>query len=137
MVGAGFVGSTTALRILQRGLADVCLIDVVEGLPQGLALDMNQSAPIERFEVACTGTNDYRDTAGSHLAIITAGFPRGPGMSRMDLIETIWSCSETDETCAPSGPRASNGSRSWRCCWPSARRSPSSGARLRYCCSTT
>ena len=86
MVGAGFVGSTTALRILQRGLADVCLIDVVEGLPQGLALDMNQSAPIERFEVACTGTNDYRDTAGSHLAIITAGFPRGPGMSRMDLL---------------------------------------------------
>jgi malate dehydrogenase len=86
VVGAGFVGSTTALRILQRGLADVCLIDVVEGLPQGLALDMNQSAPIERFEVACTGTNDYRDTAGSHLAIITAGFPRGPGMSRMDLL---------------------------------------------------
>ncbi|MCW3036331.1 MAG: malate dehydrogenase, partial [Actinobacteria bacterium] len=78
VVGAGFVGSTTALRILQRGLADVCLIDVVEGLPQGLALDLNQSAPIERFEVACTGTNDYRDTAGSHLAIITAGFPRGP-----------------------------------------------------------
>src|ERR1700704_106637 len=68
VVGAGFVGSTTALRVLQRGLADVCLIDVVEGLPQGLALDMNQSAPIERFEVACTGTNDYRDTAGSHLA---------------------------------------------------------------------
>jgi malate dehydrogenase len=86
VVGAGFVGPTTALRILQRGLADVCLIDVVEGLPQGLALDFNQSAPIERFEVACTGTNDYRDTAGSHLAIITAGFPRGPGMSRMDLL---------------------------------------------------
>jgi malate dehydrogenase len=86
VVGAGFVGSTTALRILQRGLADVCLIDVVEGLPQGLALDLNQSAPIERFEVACTGTNDYQDTAGSHLAIITAGFPRGPGMSRMDLL---------------------------------------------------
>jgi len=86
VVGAGFVGSTTALRILQRGLADVCLIDVVEGLPQGLALDLNQSAPVERFEVAATGTNDYRDTAGSHLAIITAGFPRGPGMSRMDLL---------------------------------------------------
>jgi malate dehydrogenase len=86
VVGAGFVGSTTALRILQRGLADVCLIDVVEGLPQGLALDLAQSAPIERFEVAVTGTNDYRDTAGSHLAIITAGFPRGPGMSRMDLL---------------------------------------------------
>ena len=86
VVGAGFVGSTTALRILQRGLADVCLIDVVEGLPQGLALDLNQSAPVERFEVSCLGTNDYRDTAGSHLAVITAGFPRGPGMSRMDLL---------------------------------------------------
>lgn len=86
VVGAGFVGSTTALRIAQRGLADVCLIDVVEGLPQGLALDLAQSAPIERFEVTITGTNDYKDTAGSHLAIITAGFPRGPGMSRMDLL---------------------------------------------------
>jgi malate dehydrogenase len=86
VAGAGFVGSTTALRIAQRGLADVCLIDVVEGLPQGLALDLAQSAPIERFEVAITGTNDYKDTAGSHLAIITAGFPRAPGMSRMDLL---------------------------------------------------
>lgn len=86
VVGAGFVGSTTALRVLQRGLADVCLIDVVAGLPQGLALDMNQSAPVERFEVSCVGTNDYADTAGSHLAVITAGFPRGPGMSRMDLL---------------------------------------------------
>jgi malate dehydrogenase len=86
VVGAGFVGSTTAQRILQRGLADVCLIDVVEGLPQGLALDLAQSAPIERFDVAVTGTNDYRDTAGSHVAVITAGFPRGPGMSRMDLL---------------------------------------------------
>jgi malate dehydrogenase len=86
VVGAGFVGSTTAQRILQRGLADVCLIDVVDGLPQGLALDLAQSAPIERFDVAVTGTNDYRDTAGSHVAVITAGFPRGPGMSRMDLL---------------------------------------------------
>ncbi|GAC1365986.1 MAG: malate dehydrogenase [Actinomycetota bacterium] len=86
VVGAGFVGSTTALRLLQRGLADVCLIDVVEGLPQGLALDLAQSAPVERFEVSVVGTNDYRDTAGSHLVVITAGFPRGPGMSRMDLL---------------------------------------------------
>lgn len=86
VVGAGFVGSTTALRIAQRGLADVCLVDVVEGLPQGLALDMAQSAPIERFEVSITGTNDYKDTAGSHLAVITAGFARAPGMSRMDLL---------------------------------------------------
>lgn len=86
VVGAGFVGSTTALRILQRGLADVCLIDIVEGLPQGLALDLAQSAPVERFEVSIVGTNDYADTAGSHVVVITAGFPRGPGMSRMDLL---------------------------------------------------
>lgn len=86
VVGAGFVGSTTALRVLQRGLADVCLIDIVEGLPQGLALDLAQSAPIERFEVSIVGTNDYADTAGSHVVVITAGFPRGPGMSRMDLL---------------------------------------------------
>lgn len=86
VVGAGFVGSTTALRILQRGLADVCLIDIVEGLPQGLALDLNQSAPVERFEVSIVGTNNYADTAGSHVVVITAGFPRGPGMSRLDLL---------------------------------------------------
>lgn len=86
VAGAGFVGSTTAMRILQRGLADVCLVDVVEGLPQGLALDLNQSAPIERFEVRATGTNDYRDTAGSDVTVVTAGLPRQPGMSRMDLL---------------------------------------------------
>jgi malate dehydrogenase len=86
VVGAGFVGSTTALRILQRGLADVCLIDVVEGLPQGLALDFNQSAPIERFEARITGTNDYTDTASSDVVVVTAGFPRQPGMSRLDLL---------------------------------------------------
>ncbi|MGH2703605.1 MAG: malate dehydrogenase [Actinomycetota bacterium] len=86
VVGAGFVGSTTALRILQRGLADVCLIDVVEGLPQGLALDLNQSAPIERFEAHITGTNDYNDTASSDVVVVTAGFPRQPGMSRLDLL---------------------------------------------------
>jgi malate dehydrogenase len=86
VVGAGFVGSTTAMRIVQRGLADVCLLDVIEGLPQGLALDLSQSAPVERFEVRVVGTNDYRDTAGSHLAIITAGLARRPGMSRLDLL---------------------------------------------------
>ncbi len=86
VVGAGFVGSTTAMRILGRGLADVCLFDVVEELPQGIALDLSQSAPVERFEVRVVGTNDYRDTAGSHLAIITAGLARRPGMSRLDLL---------------------------------------------------
>ncbi len=63
------------------------MIDIVEGLPQGLALDINQSAPVEGFETLVVGTNDYGDTAGSEVAVITAGLPRKPGMSRMDLLE--------------------------------------------------
>ncbi|HEV8681166.1 MAG TPA: malate dehydrogenase [Actinomycetota bacterium] len=88
IVGSGFVGATTAMRVGQRGLADeVVLIDIIEGLPQGLALDMNQSSPIEGFEPVLRGTNDYSDTTGSDVAVITAGLPRQPGMSRMDLLE--------------------------------------------------
>jgi malate dehydrogenase len=88
VVGSGFVGATAAMRIVQKGLADyVVLIDIVEGLPQGLALDMRESAPIEGFEPAILGTNDYADTAGSDVVVITAGLPRQPGMSRMDLLE--------------------------------------------------
>src|SRR5438093_7543077 len=87
VVGSGFVGQTTAMRILEKGLAEVCLIDIVEGLPQGLALDMKEAAPVERYEPLITGTNDYADTAGSDVVVITAGFPRQPGMSRMDLLE--------------------------------------------------
>src|SRR5258706_7973457 len=86
VVGSGFVGQTTAMRIVQKGLAEVVLIDIVEGLPQGLALDIKESAPVERFEPAITGTNDYADTAGSDVIVVTAGFPRQPGMSRMDLL---------------------------------------------------
>lgn len=86
VVGSGFVGQTTALRIVQKGLADVVLIDIVEGLPQGLALDIRESAPIEGFEPLISGTNDYSDTAASNVVVITAGFPRQPGMSRMDLL---------------------------------------------------
>src|SRR5438093_6963976 len=86
VVGSGFVGQTTAMRILEKGLAEVCLIDIVEGLPQGLALDMKEAAPVERYEPAITGTNDYADTQGSDVVVITAGFPRQPGMSRMDLL---------------------------------------------------
>lgn len=86
VVGSGFVGQTTAMRLVQRGIGEVVLIDIVEGLPQGLALDMRESSPIERFEPDITGTNDYRDTAGSDVVVITAGFPRQPGMSRMDLL---------------------------------------------------
>src|SRR6266508_4551330 len=87
VVGSGFVGATTAMRVAQKGLADeVVMVDIVEGLPQGLALDMNQSAPIEGFEPVVRGTNDYGDTAGSDVVVVTAGLPRQPGMSRMDLL---------------------------------------------------
>src|SRR5438477_8727596 len=87
VVGSGFVGATTAMRVVQKGLAEVVLIDIIEGLPQGLALDMRESSPVEGFEPNITGTNDYADTAGSDLVVITAGLPRQPGMSRMDLLE--------------------------------------------------
>lgn len=87
VVGSGFVGATTAMRVAHKNLADeVVMIDIVEGLPQGLALDMNQSSPVEGFEPVVRGTNDYADTAGSDIVVITAGLPRQPGMSRMDLL---------------------------------------------------
>lgn len=87
VVGAGFVGRTTAVRIAESNLADVCLLDVIEGWPQGLALDIRHSAPVQGIEVSVVGTNDYADAAGSDIVVITAGLPRGPGMSRMDLLE--------------------------------------------------
>ena len=88
VVGAGNVGSNTARRIAEKNLADeVVMTDIVEGLPQGLALDINQSAPVEKFETRVIGTNDYADTAGSDVVVITAGLPRKPGMSRMDLLD--------------------------------------------------
>ena len=86
IIGSGFVGQTTAMRLVERGLGDVVLIDIIEGLPQGLALDMKESSPVVGFEPAIVGTNDYADTAGSDVVVITAGFPRQPGMSRMDLL---------------------------------------------------
>jgi malate dehydrogenase len=86
VVGSGFVGQTTAMRLVERGLAEVVLIDIVEGLPQGIALDMKEASPVVGFEPRITGTNDYADTAGSDVVVITAGFPRQPGMSRMDLL---------------------------------------------------
>ncbi len=87
IVGSGFVGQTTAMRLLERGLGESVLIDIIEGLPQGLALDMRQSSPIVGFEPTIVGTNDYAETAGSDVVVITAGFPRQPGMSRMDLLD--------------------------------------------------
>jgi len=86
IVGAGNVGATTAHLIVLKQLADVVLIDVVEGIPQGKALDMQQSCPIEGCEVRITGTNSYEDTKDSDVVIITAGMARKPGMTREDLL---------------------------------------------------
>ena len=87
VVGAGKYGSTTAQRIAEWDIVDeVVLTDIVEGLPQGLALDMNQSRPVLGYRTLVTGTNDYADTAGSDVVVVTAGLPRKPGMSRMDLL---------------------------------------------------
>lgn len=86
VVGAGFVGATTAQRMVEKNLADVVLADVIDGLPQGKALDMMESAPLEGFEAKITGTNDYAETKNSDLVVITAGLARKPGMSRDDLL---------------------------------------------------
>ena len=87
VVGAGKYGSTTVQRLAEADVIDeVVMIDIVEGLPQGLALDMNQSRPVLGYRTLVTGTNDYADTAGSDVVVITAGLPRKPGMSRMDLL---------------------------------------------------
>ena len=87
VVGAGKYGSTTVQRIAEADVADeIVMTDIVEGLPQGLALDMNQSRPVLGYRTKVTGTNDYADTAGSDVVVITAGLPRKPGMSRMDLL---------------------------------------------------
>ncbi len=88
IIGAGNVGSTAAHWIMAKELADVVLVDVVEGVPQGKALDLRQALPIERSDVHITGTNDYAATANSDIVIITAGLPRKPGMSRDDLLHT-------------------------------------------------
>ena len=86
VVGAGNVGANCALRIADQELADVVLVDIVEGVPQGKGLDLLQSGPIQGYDVTITGANDYEPTANSDIAIITAGFPRKPGMSRDDLL---------------------------------------------------
>ena len=87
VVGAGKYGSATAQRLAAMDIAgEVVMTDIVEGLPQGLALDMNQSRPVERYRTRVIGSNGYGETAGSDVAIITAGLARKPGMSRMDLL---------------------------------------------------
>ncbi len=88
VVGAGMVGGTTAQRLAERDYADIVLVDIVEGLPQGKALDMEESGPVEGYDSRITGTNGYEETAGSDLVVITSGIARKPGMSRDDLLRT-------------------------------------------------
>lgn len=88
VVGAGFVGATAAQRIAEKELADVVLVDIIEGVPQGKTLDLAQAAAIERHDAHLTGSNSYEASADSDIVIITAGIPRKPGMSRDDLIST-------------------------------------------------
>lgn len=86
-IGAGNVGATVAQYCLDMQLGDVVLYDIVEGLPQGKALDLTQAGPVRGYSCVATGTNDYRDIAGSNICVVTAGLPRKPGMSRDDLVE--------------------------------------------------
>jgi len=87
VVGSGNVGATVAHRLADKQLADVVLIDILEGVPQGKGLDLLESGPIEGYDVRIRGTNDYAVTAASDLVVLTAGFPRKPGMSRDDLLK--------------------------------------------------
>ncbi|GAC1328292.1 MAG: malate dehydrogenase [Candidatus Dormibacteria bacterium] len=88
VVGAGNVGATLVQRLAERDYADIVMVDIVEGLPQGKALDLRESGPILGYDSYITGTNTYKETAGSDVCVITSGLPRKPGMSRDDLIET-------------------------------------------------
>lgn len=88
VVGAGNVGATVAQEVARRDYAEVVVVDIVDGLPQGKALDLAQAGPVLGYEPAITGTNGYEDTAGSDVVVITSGKPRSPGMSRDDLVKT-------------------------------------------------
>ncbi|MCJ7521839.1 MAG: malate dehydrogenase [Dehalococcoidia bacterium] len=88
VVGAGNVGATCAQRLAERGYADIVIVDIIEGMPQGKALDILESGPVVGFDSNVIGTNNYEETKGSDIAIITSGVPRKPGMSRDDLVLT-------------------------------------------------
>src|SRR5437773_7978554 len=88
VIGAGMVGRTVAQEVARRNYADVVLVDIVENLPQGIALDINQAGAVLGYEANVTGSNGYEETAGSDVIVITAGVPRKPGMSRDDLVTT-------------------------------------------------
>ncbi len=86
VVGAGNVGATCAMYLAEANLADVVLLDILEGVPQGKALDLTQAGPVRGYNARVTGTNDYKDFEGSDIVIVTAGLPRKPGMTREDLL---------------------------------------------------
>src|SRR5437764_9239831 len=86
VIGAGNVGTTAAQEIARRDYADVVLVDIIENLPQGKALDLNEAAPVLGYEPTITGSNSYEETAGSDVVVVTSGKPRSPGMSRDDLV---------------------------------------------------
>ncbi len=88
VVGAGMVGRTVAQEVARRDYANVVIVDIVENLPQGIALDINEAGPVLGYEATVTGSNSYEETAGSDVVVITAGVPRKPGMSRDDLVTT-------------------------------------------------
>jgi malate dehydrogenase len=88
VVGAGNVGATAAQRLVEKALCDVVLVDIIEGVPQGKALDLTEAAPIEKHDSHLVGSNEYEASKGSDVVIITAGIPRKPGMSRDDLLKT-------------------------------------------------
>jgi malate dehydrogenase len=107
VVGAGNVGANCAVNIAYKELADVVLVDIVEGVPQGKGLDMLQMGPIEGYDVRVTGANDYEPTKDSDIVIITAGFPRKPGMSRDDLLMANYEIVKTAaENAAKYSPNA-------------------------------
>ena len=86
VIGSGQVGATAAQRILEKNLSDVVLFDIVQGVPQGKALDLMEAAPLEGHEKQVLGTNDYKDIEGAEIVVVTAGLPRKPGMTREDLL---------------------------------------------------
>ena len=106
VVGAGNVGATLAQRLADKELADVVLIDIIEGMPQGKGLDIMEATPVEGSDARVLGTNDYKDTAGSDVVVITAGIARKPGMSRDDLLSTnakiVGSVAESVKTTSPN-----------------------------------
>ncbi|MDA2928711.1 malate dehydrogenase, partial [Acidobacteria bacterium AH-259-O06] len=107
VVGAGHVGATTALRLVEKQLADVVLVDILEGIPQGKALDLLEAGPVEGYDFQLTGSNDYELTQGSDIVVITAGLPRKPGMSRDDLLlKNAGIVRDVTETVAPHSPDA-------------------------------